>query len=159
MKQHLFFQYLELEKRYSPHTLKAYQTDLSQFFLFLQKTYELSDVRKVRHLHIRSWMVELLNKGVGTRSINRKLSCLKTYFKFLRKRKVIEANPMAKVIAPKVGKRLPQVIGEKQMSFLFENVEFGDSITVCLEPPETELLPLVYELGDCAKACAEANSS
>ncbi|RME12677.1 MAG: integrase [Bacteroidetes bacterium] len=125
MKQHLFFQYLELEKRYSPHTLKAYQTDLSQFFLFLQKTYELSDVRKVRHLHIRSWMVDLLNKGVGTRSINRKLSCLKTYFKFLRKRKVIEANPMAKVIAPKVGKRLPQVIGEKQMSFLLENVEFG----------------------------------
>lgn len=125
MKQHLFFQYLELEKRYSPHTLKAYQTDLSQFFLFLQKTYELDDVRTIGHTHIRSWMVDLLGKGVGTRSINRKLSCLKTYFKFLRKRKEIENNPMARVIAPKVGKRLPQVIGEKQMSFLFEKVDFG----------------------------------
>lgn len=125
MKQHLFFQYLELEKRYSPHTLKAYQTDLSQFFTFLQVTYGLSDVHQVQHLHIRSWMVDLLNKGVGTRSINRKLSCLKTYFKFLRKRKEISTNPMAKVVAPKVGKRLPQVIGEKQLSFLFEHVDFG----------------------------------
>ncbi len=125
MKQHLFFQYLELEKRYSPHTLKAYQTDLSQFFLFLQKTYEMTDVRQVKHTHVRSWMVDLLDNGVGPRSINRKLSCLKSYFKFLRKRKEIETNPMARVIAPKVGKRLPQVIGEKQMSFLFGNVDFG----------------------------------
>lgn len=125
MEHHQFLQYLEFEKRYSPHTLKAYQSDLNQFMSFLQNTYELSDAGKVQHLHIRSWMIDLLQSGVGTRSINRKLSCLKTYFKFLRKRKLITANPMAKVLSPKVGRRLPQVVEVKQMNFLFENVDFG----------------------------------
>ena len=126
MKQERFFQYLQHEKRFSPHTLTAYQKDLGQFTDFLEKTYEISSPGEVRHTHVRSWMVNLLEKGNVARSINRKLSCLKTYFKFLRKNGEIEASPMAKVIAPKMGKRLPVFVNEKSMSLLFEQVDFGE---------------------------------
>lgn len=126
MQKDRFFQYLEFEKRFSPHTLTAYQTDLGQFIIFLQNTFEISTCSEVRHTHIRSWIVDLLGKKNTTRSINRKLSCLKTYFKFLRKRNVIDKNPMTKVIAPKMGKRLPVFVNEGKMEELFENVDFGE---------------------------------
>ncbi len=126
MKQERFFQYLQYEKRFSPHTLTAYRKDLCQFFDFIETTYQLGEASEIKHTHIRSWMVDLMEKGNVARSINRKLSCLKTYFKFLRKNGEITANPMAKVIAPKTGKRLPVFVNEKNMSLLFEEVDFGE---------------------------------
>ncbi len=126
MKQQRFFQYLQYEKRFSPHTLTAYQSDLGQFTKFIELTFELSSAPDVRHFHIRSWIVHLLGNGNTTRSINRKLSCLKTYFKFLRKQGEIENNPLAKVIAPKTGKRLPVFVNENNMELLFEKVDFGE---------------------------------
>ena len=126
MKHERFFQYLEYEKRFSPHTLTAYRNDLGQFSDFLQKIYTLTDPVNIRHIHIRSWMVDLLDKGNSARSINRKLSCLKTWFKFLRKQGEIKANPMVKVVAPKTGKRLPVFVNEKSMSLLFDEVDFGE---------------------------------
>ncbi len=129
MKQERFFQYLQHEKRFSPHTLTAYQRDLGQFAEFLESTYEITSPEEVRHTHVRSWMVDLLDRGNVTRSINRKLSCLKTYFKFLLKNGEITANPMAKVISPKTGKRLPVFVSEKSMSLLFEEVDFGEGFS------------------------------
>ena len=126
MNHERFFQYLEYEKRFSPHTLTAYRTDLGQFSEFIKFTYDLDAAAGIRHPHIRSWIVDLLGKGNTTRSINRKLSCLKTYFKFLRKQGEIESNPMAKVTAPKTGKRLPVFVNEKNMELLFEKVDFGE---------------------------------
>lgn len=126
MKQERFFQYLQYEKRFSPHTLTAYRKDLSQFFDFIETIYQLGEASEIKHTHIRSWMVDLMEKGNVARSINRKLSCLKTYFKFLRKNGEITANPMAKVVAPKTGKRLPVFVNEKNMSLLFEEVDFGE---------------------------------
>ena len=126
MKHERFFQYLEYEKRFSPHTLTAYRNVLGQFSDFLQKIYTLTDPVNIRHIHIRSWMVDLLDKGNCARSTNHKLSCLKTWFKFFRKQGEIKANPMVKVVAPKTGKRLPVFVNEKSMSLLFDEVDFGE---------------------------------
>ena len=126
MKHERFLDYLRYEKRFSPHTLTAYESDLGQFVEFLQKTYDLSDPAEIRHTHVRSWMVDLMEKGNVPRSVNRKLSCLKSFFKFLRKQGDITTNPMLKVISPKTGKRLPEFVPEKAMSFLFEQVDFGE---------------------------------
>jgi len=126
MKHEVFLKYLEFEKRFSPHTIIAYENDLSQFFKYIEETYSLTSVSEVRHFHIRAWIVELMQNEISPRSINRKLSTLKTFFKFLKKRKEVEENPMLKVIAPKVGKRLPVVVKEIELNSLFENVNFGE---------------------------------
>lgn len=118
--------YLRYEKRFSPHTLTAYESDMSQFVEFLQKTYDLSNSGEIQHTHVRSWMVDLMERGNVPRSINRKLSCLKSFFKYLRKQGEITTNPMLKVISPKTGKRLPVFVPEKAMSLLFEKVDFGE---------------------------------
>jgi integrase/recombinase XerC len=113
-----YLQYLQHEKRFSAHTLSAYTVDLSQFTDYIQETYSLTSPVEVRHLHIRSWIVALMDADISPRSINRKLSCLKSFFKFLRTRGFIEENPMLKVVAPKVGKRLPHFVSEQSMDLL-----------------------------------------
>lgn len=120
-----FFRYLSLERRMSPHTISAYQSDIQQFIAHCTEHQCLSSVTELRHLHIRSWIVSQMEAGQSPRSINRRLSCLKTYFKFLRKREFLETDPMKKVIAPKTGKRLPIVVQEHQMAALFTHIEFG----------------------------------
>ena len=124
MKQNAFFQYLEYEKRVSPHTLIAYRKDMEQFFDFLKINYDSLHITALQHIHIRSWIVKLLNDTISARSINRKLSTLKTYFRFLQKHDFIQHDPMLKVMAPKVGKRLPIYVQEQQMERLFELVDF-----------------------------------
>ncbi len=126
MKHERFLDYLRYEKRFSPHTLTAYESDLGQFVEFLQNSFELNDPSLIRHTHVRSWMVDLMERGNVPRSVNRKLSCLKSYFKYLRRQGDITTNPMLKVIPPKTGKRLPEFVPEKSMSFLFEQVDFGE---------------------------------
>jgi len=121
-----FLKYLEFEKRFSSHTLTAYKGDLAQFNDFISKTYEVSAAKEVTPQHIRSWMVQLMQEGISTRSINRKLSSLKTFFKFLKKRGQLDINPMAKIIAPKSGKRLPVFVNKDQIDQLFDNVDFGE---------------------------------
>ncbi len=126
MELHLdvFFRFIESEKRYSPHTILAYRTDINQFAAFLE-SYSLTSITEVRHTHIRAWIVAQLNDEVTARSVNRRLSCLKTYFKLLQKRGFITANPMAKVTNPKVGKRLPASIPERKMEQLLDQIEWG----------------------------------
>ncbi|MEL6866553.1 MAG: tyrosine-type recombinase/integrase, partial [Bacteroidota bacterium] len=126
MEQTTFLQYLEYERRFSPHTLIAYKSDLNQFATYLQNVYEINEAKTVRHAHIRSWIVELIGQGCANRSINRKLSSLKAYFRFLRKRGYIDHNPMLKVIAPKMGKRLPVFVREDRLADLFSQIEFSD---------------------------------
>jgi integrase/recombinase XerC len=120
-----FIQYLQFEKRFSKHTLTAYRKDLEQFVTYLDTIYGLSAPEEVAHLHIRSWMVDLVEKGLTSRSVNRKLSCLKTYFRFLQKAGVIRSSPMSKIVAPRTGKRLPAVVKEQSLMLLFDQVDFG----------------------------------
>ena len=108
-----FISYLKAEKRYSQHTLTAYKGDLEQFFSFLETQYELRNVLLIKHIHVRSWIVHMMENEVKARSINRKISTLKSFFNFLKRRAKIKKNPMSKVISPKMPSRLPVFIPEK----------------------------------------------
>ena len=121
-----FLKHLEFEKRFSSHTLIAYKSDLDQFSTFLTNIYALTSVEQVKHTHIRSWMVQLMQEQIQPRSINRKLSCLKSYFKYEQKRGVLSKNPMQKVIAPKMGKRLPTFVNRQKLEMMFAEVDFGE---------------------------------
>lgn len=136
----VFLKYLELEKRFSVHTTKAYKSDLLQFFAYLEEIYSLTSILEVRHFHIRAWVVELMQNKITPRSINRKLSTLKTYFKFLKRRKEIQENPMLKVIAPKVGKRLPVFVKEIELENLFEKINFGEGYAAVRDEMVMEML-------------------
>jgi integrase/recombinase XerC len=122
----LFFQYISSEKRLSKNTLIAYEMDIKQFTEFLIPEC-LTSVKEVRHLHIRSWIVEMMQGEANPRSINRRLSCLKTYFKFLQKRGLVEGNPMAKVVNPKTAKRLPESVTERKLDLLFTQKEWNNT--------------------------------
>ncbi len=119
-----FLNYIELEKRFSSHTVKAYSNDLSQFYSFLQSTYEFSEPTQITHFEIRSWMVDLIDLGMTSKTINRKLSTLKSYFRFLLKKNWIEKNPMLKVISPKNPSRLPEYIEEDDLLAVFEKMQW-----------------------------------
>ena len=144
MKQALFFSYIRFEKRFSKHTINAYETDLAQFQKYLLNTYDINDDRQIAHIHIRAWVVELLQQNVKTRSVNRKLSTLKSYFQFLLKRGYIDKNPMLKVVAPKVGKRLPVIVEEPKLSLLFNEIEFSDDYK---GQRDKVLLEVLYQTG------------
>lgn len=135
-----FFGYLSLERRFSPHTLTAYRGDLQNFIAHCTEHQCLTSVAEVRHLHIRAWIVVQMQAGQSSRSINRRLSCLKTYFRFLKKRRLLEKDPMQKVVAPKTGKRLPVFVQENQMAALFTHIEFGDGYKGQLHRLVLELL-------------------
>ncbi len=139
-----FFSYIRFEKRFSEHTIKAYESDLTQFKNYINLTYEVNNDEDIRHTHIRAWIVDLLEKKVTTRSINRKLSTLKSYFQFLKKRAVLTLDPMQKVIAPKVGKRLPIVVPVDRLEFLFEQIEFGNDFKGIRDKT---ILELLYQTG------------
>jgi integrase/recombinase XerC len=121
-----FFSFLEYEKRYSKHTLISYKNDISQFIVYLKAFYPVGNWNKVSHVHIRSWMVELVNKGISPKSINRKISSLKSLYNFLMKEVLVEKNPMLKIISPKMGKRLPQFIQKNNIEKLFDTIVLDD---------------------------------
>lgn len=121
-----FFRYLTYEKRYSPHTILSYRTDLEQFIAFCS-SFEIQNPSEIKHAIIRSWMVSLLDDNISPRSIHRKISTLRTYFKFLRRESYVSAeDPLSKIKLPKTEKRLPVVLEEKQMNFLLDDIPFGD---------------------------------
>src|SRR6185436_9564488 len=100
----LYRSYLVAEKRYSIHTSEAYLSDISQFEDYLEDIYKIKTYDIVSHVQVRSWFAKLSAEGMQPRSIRRKISSLNTFFKFLRKRNLIQNNPIAKVISPKVKK-------------------------------------------------------
>ncbi len=122
-----FLRYLTYERRYSAHTLTAYEADLAQFEAYLQETYSLSDTAAVTHLHLRSWVLSLVEGGLTPRSVNRKLATLRSYYKFLLKREVIRQDPTLKVRAPKIQKGLPHFVQEVEMDRLLDNIPFPDN--------------------------------
>jgi len=127
MLKNKFITYLSSEKRFSEHTVKSYTTDLTQFTSFLADEFQIvDDINEIRFQIIRTWIASLLEKGVSPRSVNRKISTLKSYFKFLIREGVIVENPMTKVVAPKSKKRLPVFIEEDQIESLLNEVRFEE---------------------------------
>ena len=129
-----FIRYIQFEKRYSPHTVSAYQSDLDQFTGFLNNPEKLSPPppavithpSQITHYHIRNWMVELMNAHIIARSINRKIATLRKYFKFLLQEGVIEVNPASKINTPKIPKNLPVIVEDVKLTqMLDENAVFS----------------------------------
>jgi integrase/recombinase XerC len=120
-----FFRYLKSEKRFSPHTVLAYEIDLTQFCDFC-KTSQVIFPDEVDAQIIRSWVISLIDESISARSVNRKLSSLKGFFRFMVKHKDYSCDPTLSIIAPKTRKRLSGFVPESQMTDLFESHLFSD---------------------------------
>ena len=115
-----FLDYLKFEKRYSAHTLTSYQTDLVDFFDYLNIQFGNMPLKDISHTYVRSWLAGIKDKGLTSKSINRKISSLKSFFKYHLKTGSINDTPMAKVISPKINKRLPVFVKERDTKKLVE---------------------------------------
>lgn len=121
-----FLDFLRFERRYSPHTVVSYQTDLGQFAAYLEATHELADPAQATHPLIRGWVVALMQQALDPRTVNRKVACLRSYYTFLLRAGRIEANPMLRVKAPKMAKKLPEFVPEAALNELLNAFEFSD---------------------------------
>ncbi len=119
-----FTDYLLLEKKYSALTVNAYRNDLEDFLDFINIEYEVNSINKVNYSQIRSWIVLLVENGLSNRSINRKVSALNTYYKFLLKIQAIEINPLAKHKALKVSKKIQVPFSEKEIDTALSDLNF-----------------------------------
>jgi len=139
-----FLDYLKFQKRYSQHTIISYHNDLSGFFDFIQNKYGNLSLPEISATLIRSWLANLKENKIASKSINRKISSLKSFFKYQLRNESITLSPMTTISSLKSGKRLPSFIEEKDMETLFNHVEF----------PETHegktnylLLQILYQTG------------
>ena len=135
-----FFSFLEYEKRYSPHTLISYKKDIAQFTDFLSKTFE-TELLKANHQMVRSWVIDLAEAEIAPASISRKLSSLKSLYKFLLKEGMVDSNPATAVKSPKKAKKLPVFVDENKIIPLLdsENI-FDDSFSGTRDKLIMELL-------------------
>ncbi|MEO5968236.1 MAG: tyrosine-type recombinase/integrase [Ferruginibacter sp.] len=122
----VFLDYIKFQKRYSPNTISAYETDLISVTEFLYTTFNENDLNKATSIFIRSWLAFLKESGISSRSINRKISTLKSFYKFQLRQGEIKISPMSTVISPKAGKRLPMYVEKESINQLFNNIKFDD---------------------------------
>ena len=122
-----FLQYLQTEKRYSPHTVRSYSNDLDQFCLFLSEQGLPEDPVLVNSHDIRAWIVSMLDNNYTTVSVHRKISCLRVFYRYLRKERYLSNDPLEKVVLPKRKKRLPVFVEESAMNTLLDDCTFGES--------------------------------
>ena len=137
-----FLKYLELEKRYSPNTLSSYSVDLNQFQDYLKLTYD-TDVKSVNHQMLRSWVLHLTN-SIQSKSINRKITSLKSFYKYLFLIGEMKTNPSLKLSYSKVAKKIPAFIVEDQINSLLDNFVFQDNYDGVLD---RLIIDLFYSTG------------
>ena len=121
-----FLDYLQFEKRYSDHTILSYRTDLVQFEKFIVEETGDSDPSNADGKLIRSWVVRLMDSGQNASTVNRKISTLKSFYKYLMRGQQINKNPMDKVLSPKQSKKLPAFVEADKMDLLLDEYKFGD---------------------------------
>lgn len=121
-----FEHYLKFEKRYSPHTIAAYNKDIKQFFDFAKKTFDADDPLFISHFQVRSWLADLKENKTLPRSINRKISSLNSFYKHLLRHGHIEKNPVKLLHAQKVPPRLPVFLKEQETGYLLEEITFNE---------------------------------
>jgi integrase/recombinase XerC len=140
-----FIDYLKFEKRYSGYTIRSYHDDLVQFFDFLDQQFGNLHIKEISSSFIRSWLASLKDDHISSRTINRKISTLKSFFKFQLKQGKIENTPMGTIISPKISKRLPVFIKEKDLADLTQtinaNTEDWDSLNTKM------LITIFYSTG------------
>lgn len=116
-----FINYLQYEKRSSSHTVTAYRADMEQFFAHINHPGQISQPNEVTHHHIRNWMVEMMDKGITARTVNRKVAVLRKYFKFMLQSDLISVNPAAKIQTPKIQKHLPVIVETAKLEHLIDH--------------------------------------
>jgi integrase/recombinase XerC len=121
-----FTDYLKYQKRYSAHTIRSYHDDLAQFHAFVEKNFDDSPLENITSAYVRTWLASLKDDELASRSINRKISALKSFFKYHLRAGVLTATPMGQVSSPKAAKRLPVFVKQEETDTLFRHVEFTD---------------------------------
>ena len=120
-----FLQYLQIEKRYSPHTIRSYKNDLDQFFTYLSDNDMPSQPGEITAHQIRAWIVSMMDSGIKPVSVHRKISCLRVFFRYLRKEGAIKGDPLEKIVLPKRNKSLPVFVSEQSLNNLLDSNDFG----------------------------------
>ena len=136
-----FYQYLETEKQYSEHTLKSYQRDISSFLSFCEQQ-SISDFSQLDSAHIRSFVASRHRQGLAGRSLQRLLSALRSLFHYLNKQRLLLNNPAKGVRAPKVGRKLPEVLTVDQLDQLL-NIKDKDILSI----RDKAIMELMYGCG------------
>ena len=139
-----FLDYITHEKRYSKHTTTAYNNDLTQFQDYCSSQYELEDILKSSHIQVRSWIVYMSQNDVGSKSINRKISSLKSFYKYFKRKGKIDQNPMSRIVAPKLKKRLPSYVREENLNSLLTTDLFSNDFSGIRD---YTILELLYRTG------------
>jgi integrase/recombinase XerC len=121
-----FIEYLQNEKNFSKHTITSYRNDIEQFAAYLKQVYEVEKPEEANASMIRSWMAGLIQEKMTSRSVIRKASALRTFYRFLLREGVIETNPTAKINTPKIPKRLPVFVSKPDIDKLFRSIVFPD---------------------------------
>jgi len=122
-----FLRYLQAEKRYAEHTIKAYKNDLSQFHAFCQESD--NEGMDLHFKTIRSWVVHFMDSGYTSRTVHRKLTSLSTYCNYLIKEGQLDSNPVERVLKPKLNKRVPAFVEEGKLDLLLDEYDFGEGFT------------------------------
>ncbi len=128
-----FRQYLTTEKRYSAHTIRAYIDDVQQGLIYLNKQFEIDELSQIKSTFIRTWLSSLKDADVSSKTINRKISSFKTFFKFLLKIGAMQQSPMVNITTPKIAKRLPQYVASEDIGHLLFNMPIGNDFNAVLE--------------------------
>ena len=115
-----FLDYTRAVKNRSVHTVTSYENDLTAFVRYCESEYEIQSISMVTHLVVRSWVMTLKTSGMSNASINRKISALKSFYKYLKRKQIVDTNPMAKVLTLKKSKRLPSFVPKKKMDYILE---------------------------------------
>jgi integrase/recombinase XerC len=121
-----FLQYLQIEKRYSLNTIRSYKNDLDQFFSYLSENDMPVNPGELTSHHVRAWIVSLMDNDILSVSVHRKISCLRVFFRYLRKEGIVKGDPLDKVVLPKRKKTLPVFVAEEALNSLLDNNNFGD---------------------------------
>jgi len=136
----IFLDHLQSEKRYSAHTITSYRHDLGQFEDYIKLNYNLSPLEVEKHFFIREWVASLSEQNFSARTINRKIACLKSFYKFLQRRSLIEKNPMQQVVSLKSGKTIPVFVTEESIAQILDHFSYTDDFPGTRDKLVIELL-------------------
>jgi integrase/recombinase XerC len=140
-----FLQYLRYEKNYSTHTVVAYKCDLQQLMDFACAEFNVTEPGRIDSDMLRAWMISLMENKLSARSVNRKSSCLKSFWHFLMRQGYTKSNPVKKVLSPKTKKPLPAFLKEEEMNEILKPVENPKNVFIACR--DSLIIELFYTTG------------
>lgn len=146
----LFVEYLQMEKNYSQYTIDHYQHEVVEFFMFMDEQ-TLNDINAVQYMDARLYLTKLFERKLSKKTVAKKISCLRSFYKFLLREKLAEENPFALVAIPKIEKRLPQFFYEDELQLLFQSCESETP----LGQRNQAILELLYATGIRVSECCQ----